>query len=160
MTETAHDLTRREILRTAGIASGTLVGGAALVACGGGAEPPAGNEGAGNDGAGNGGEPGGGQGAGGVIVAVADVPVGGAVSATIDGQDVLVTQPVEGEIHAFSAICTHQGCTVAPGDGDLACPCHASHYALEDAAVLSGPAPEPLEEIQVAVEGGNVVAVS
>ncbi|GAB4085138.1 Rieske (2Fe-2S) protein [Myceligenerans cantabricum] len=151
--ETAPVATRREILRGAGVASGVLVGGTALVACSGGADEPAGEgDPAGEDGAG--------QGAGGVVVALADVPVGGAVAATIDGEDVLVTQPVEGEVHAFSAICTHQGCTVTPGDGDLACPCHQSHYALTDAAVLSGPAPEPLPEVPVTVDGDDVVVSS
>ncbi|MBL0886777.1 Rieske (2Fe-2S) protein [Myceligenerans indicum] len=144
--EPARDPTRREILRGAGVASGALVGGAALAACsaGGGAT----SDGTGADSASGG------------VVAVADVPVGGAVSATIDGQEALVTQPVEGEIHAFSAICTHQGCTVLPGDGDLACPCHGSRYALTDAAVLAGPAPKPLPEIPVTVDGGDVVPSS
>ncbi|MBE1876475.1 Rieske (2Fe-2S) protein [Myceligenerans pegani] len=144
----ATDMTRREILRRAGVTSGTLVGGVALAACSGGGEEPAATSGAGQ---------GTGGGTDGVVVPLADVPVGGAVSATIDGQEVLVTQPVEGEIHAFSAICTHQGCTVAPGDGELACPCHGSRYALTDAAVLAGPAPEPLPEIAVVVDGDDVV---
>jgi Rieske Fe-S protein len=91
------------------------------------------------------------------IAAVADVPVGGAASATLNGQPVLVTQPEEGEFRAFSAICTHQGCTVAPGDGVLECPCHRSTFALADAAVLGGPAQEPLPEVSVTVVDGDVV---
>lgn len=146
--EAVHGVTRREILRGAGTASGALVGGVALAACAGGGEGPADTNGAGQL------EP------GVVVVALADVPVGGAVSATVDGQKVLVTQPVEGEVHAFSAICTHQGCPVEPGDGELACPCHGSRYALTDAAVLAGPAPEPLPEITVVVDGGDVVTSS
>ncbi|WP_159798674.1 QcrA and Rieske domain-containing protein [Puerhibacterium puerhi] len=91
------------------------------------------------------------------VVALADVPVGGAVSATLDGHDVLVTQPAEGLVHLFSAICTHAGCTVQPADGELDCPCHGSRFALTDAAVLGGPAPEPLPEIPVQVSGDDVV---
>ncbi|MCZ2263535.1 ubiquinol-cytochrome c reductase iron-sulfur subunit [Isoptericola sp. QY 916] len=68
-----------------------------------------------------------------------------------------MTQPTQGEVHAFSAICTHAGCTVAPGEGELLCPCHQSRYALTDAAVLGGPAPEPLPAIQVEVSGEDVV---
>jgi Rieske Fe-S protein len=146
-------MTRREILRGAGVASGVLVGGATLAACSDGGDGPSGY-------GGGQGENGTSQEEDGVVVALADVPVGGAVSATIDGKDVLVTQPVEGEVHAFDAICTHQGCTVAPGDGELACPCHGSRYALTDAAVVAGPAPEPLPEIPVTVEGGDVIASS
>ncbi|WP_029252661.1 Rieske (2Fe-2S) protein [Paraoerskovia marina] len=91
------------------------------------------------------------------LAPVADVPVGGALAVTtVDGLDLLLTQPVEGEFRAFSATCTHQGCTVLPDDGELRCPCHASTFALEDAAVLSGPAPEALASIPVVVESGDV----
>jgi Rieske Fe-S protein len=91
------------------------------------------------------------------VVGLAEVPVGGAVSATLDGHHVLVTQPTEGQVHLFSAICTHAGCTVQPADGELDCPCHGSRFTLTDAAVLGGPAPEPLPEIPVQVSGADVV---
>lgn len=91
------------------------------------------------------------------VVALAEVPVGGAVAATLGGRDVLVTQPTEGEVHLFSAICTHAGCTVQPAEGELDCPCHGSRFALADAAVLGGPAPEPLPEVPVEVRGADVV---
>ncbi|WP_307864861.1 QcrA and Rieske domain-containing protein [Myceligenerans salitolerans] len=142
---TDEDPTRREILRGAGAVCGALAGGIALAACSGGGRQ----------------QPGTGPVAPGlVVVPLGDVPVGGAVSATIDGQEVLVTRPAEDEVHAFSATCTHQGCTVGPGEGDLVCPCHASRYALTDAAVLAGPAPDPLPEIAVTVDGDDVVTAS
>lgn len=91
------------------------------------------------------------------LAALADIPVGGAVTATTaDGFALLLTQPVEGEVHAFSSTCPHQGCTVLPGDGDLRCPCHSSSFSLTDAAVQSGPSPEPLAEVPVVVDGGEV----
>jgi cytochrome b6-f complex iron-sulfur subunit len=92
------------------------------------------------------------------IVAVSDVPVGGAVSAEgVDGDPILVAQPESGTIVAFSAICTHQGCTVAPGDGELDCPCHGSVYDLATGEVRNGPAPRPLPEVNVRVVDGEVV---
>ena len=92
------------------------------------------------------------------LVALADVPVGGAVSATgADGDPLLVSQPTKGKVMAFSAICTHQGCTVAPGDGTLNCPCHGSVYDMATGAVISGPAPDPLSEVAVTVQDGEVV---
>jgi len=137
---------RRQVLRGAGAAAGVVAGAGALAAC---TEPgPDPQDAAASAGS---------AGAGTVVVALADVPVGGAVSAKVGGQDVLVTQPADGEVHAFSAICTHAGCTVAPGDGELRCPCHQSRFALEDAAVLGGPAPEPLAAIEVVVSGADVV---
>ncbi|GAA1733134.1 hypothetical protein GCM10009809_30730 [Isoptericola hypogeus] len=138
--------TRRQLLRGAGVAAGAVVGVGVVAACGEESPDP-------GDAAESAGE----AGSGTVVVALADVPVGGSVAATVGGQDVLVTQPAEGEVHAFSAICTHEGCAVKPGDGELLCPCHQSRYALEDAAVLGGPAPEPLAPIEVTVSGGDVV---
>ncbi|PZR55570.1 Rieske (2Fe-2S) protein [Xylanimonas oleitrophica] len=91
------------------------------------------------------------------VVALADVPVGGAVSAQLDGHRVLVTRPAEDEVHLFSALCTHAGCRVVPADGALDCPCHGSRFALGDATVLVGPAVDPLPEIAVRVEGADVV---
>lgn len=136
---------RRQVLRGAGVVAGAVAGGGVLVACAEGTDPAESVDEVSSGGAGE------------VVVALADVPVGGAVSAEVAGVAVLVTQPTEGEVHAFSATCTHQGCTVVPGDGTLECPCHRSVFSLTDAAVQSGPAPEPLGEIEVEISGADVV---
>ncbi len=89
------------------------------------------------------------------LVAVADVPVGGGV---IVDQRVVVVQPSEGDFKAFSAICTHNGCPVSSiEDGVIVCPCHGSTFNLEDGAVSGGPAPSPLPEIAIRVEGDEIV---
>lgn len=99
---------------------------------------------------------GGSSGSGGGLVAAADVPVGGGV--VLGEQKIVVTQPAEGEFKAFSAICTHQGCPVGEvADGTIVCPCHGSQFSVEDGSVVNGPATSPLEAIEVAVEGGQVV---
>jgi cytochrome b6-f complex iron-sulfur subunit len=139
-------ISRRDLLRGAGTAAGAVAGVSVLGACSGGSPEAEENASALASAT-----------PGTVVIAVADVPVGGAASATIDGQPVLVTQPTEGELHAFSAICTHQGCDVAPGDGELRCPCHQSRYSLTDASVLGGPAPDPLPEVSITVVDGDVV---
>jgi Rieske Fe-S protein len=91
-----------------------------------------------------------------ITVATADVPVGGG---TILADDlVVVTQPTEGEFKAFTATCTHQGCPVnAITDGEIVCPCHASHFSIEDGSVISGPAPKALVSFPVALEGDQLV---
>lgn len=92
------------------------------------------------------------------LAKVSDVPVGGAVSAqTADGKPVIVAQPKAGDIVAFSAICTHMGCTVAPQGSILKCPCHGSTYDLATGDNTGGPAPSPLAKIDVLVKGGEVV---
>uniref|UniRef100_UPI000848ECD3 Rieske (2Fe-2S) protein n=1 Tax=Cellulosimicrobium cellulans TaxID=1710 RepID=UPI000848ECD3 len=130
-----------------------------LAACGG--SPPSGARGGaeGGDGGTRSGTDGGsGVAAGEVLARTDDVPVGGAVGVTVDGAQLLVTQPQEGTFAAFSAVCTHQACTVAPGDGELVCPCHASRYDLATGAVLGGPAPSPLAEVPVTVDAGQVTS--
>ncbi|MEE6272516.1 Rieske (2Fe-2S) protein [Georgenia sp. MJ206] len=93
------------------------------------------------------------------LVALADVPVGGAVAVTTpDGAEILVAQPSEGEVVAFSAICTHQGCVVTPEDGTLRCPCHGSEFDLATGDALRGPAEDPLPAVSVEVRDGGVVA--
>ena len=92
------------------------------------------------------------------LAAVSAVPVGGSLNVTVDDEPVLVTQPEDGVVFAFSAICTHQGCTVGQGEGELLCPCHQSRYDLATGEVLGGPAPSPLPAIEVEVQDGRVVA--
>lgn len=88
----------------------------------------------------------------------ADIPVGGALAVTSDvAGDLLLTQPTAGEIHAFSAVCTHQGCAVEPGEGDLSCPCHGSAFDLASGEVLRGPANDPLPEAEIEISDDGTV---
>jgi Rieske Fe-S protein len=93
-----------------------------------------------------------------VLAKVADIPVGGAVSATDPaGKPLIVSRPSDGEVVAFSAICTHMGCTVAPDGNVLRCPCHGSTYDPATGKNTGGPAPRPLGRVGVSVNGGDVV---
>lgn len=95
---------------------------------------------------------------GGPLVALADVPVGGAVAVTTaGGAKIVVAQPEAGQVVAFSAICTHQGCTVAPEGDRLNCPCHGSVFEAFTGAVVNGPADEPLPAFPVKLDGDAVV---
>ena len=83
------------------------------------------------------------------------MPVGG--GKVFAAQQVVVTQPAAGTFAAFSAICTHQGCTVdAVADGTINCPCHGSKFAVADGSVATGPASQPLEKKTVTVTGGKI----
>jgi rieske iron-sulfur protein len=62
---------------------------------------------------------------------------------------------------AYSAICTHLGCTVLPRlseQGYIVCPCHASVFdPAADARVVSGPANRPLPALPIEVSSDGVV---
>ena len=93
------------------------------------------------------------------IAALADVPVGGGIlTKDKDGQPIIVAQPTAGAAVAFSAICTHQQCTVNPPQGDsILCMCHGSMFQTTTGAVTKAPARSPLPSVTVNVADGNVV---
>jgi len=82
-----------------------------------------------------------------------DVPVGGSASFTdpATGERAIVVQPRAGVFEACSAVCTHQGCTVAyqPGSGLLHCPCHGAEFDPSTGAVQRGPAQQSLATITI-----------
>jgi len=90
------------------------------------------------------------------IATTSQVPVGGGY---ID-QDakIVVTQPSAGEYKAFTAVCTHAGCTVGSVSNNvILCPCHGSEYSAKDGSVLKGPAPQALAAETIKVTGSNIV---
>ena len=70
---------------------------------------------------------------------------------------ILVRTP-EGELKAFTAVCTHLDCTVqyVKGKRHILCACHNGKYDL-NGQVLSGPPPRPLEEFKVFEEGEDII---
>jgi len=92
------------------------------------------------------------------VAALGDIPVGGAIAVMLDGSQIIVSQPTAGEVVAFSAICTHQGCIVVPEKTGLNCPCHQSLFDTATGAVLKGPATEPLPPVKVTLDGNKVLA--
>lgn len=87
-------------------------------------------------------------------IPTSEVPVGGGI--VLSEEQVVITQPTEGEFHAFSAICTHAGCPVARVSTEIECDCHASRFSIEDGSVVGGPAPAPLAEADFEVAGDRI----
>ena len=66
-----------------------------------------------------------------------------------------------GQVVAYSSICTHAGCQVQfdPAGRDIACPCHGAVYdPYNNAQVVAGPAPYPLQKIPIQYDAstGNI----
>ncbi|MBV9312511.1 MAG: Rieske (2Fe-2S) protein [Pseudonocardia sp.] len=84
-----------------------------------------------------------------------EVPVGG--GKVFSAQKVVVTQPQAGTFKGFSAICTHEGCTVNNvSGGTINCPCHGSKFNIADGSVAHGPAARPLATKHVTAEGDTL----
>ena len=84
------------------------------------------------------------------------IPVGG--GKVFPDQIVVVTQPKSGHFKAFSATCTHMGCTVTQVKaGLIICPCHGSEYSISDGSVQAGPAPAPLPTRKITVRNGDIM---
>lgn len=92
----------------------------------------------------------------GAVAQVSDIPVGGGV--ILPDQAIVLTQPTAGDVKAFTAVCTHQGCLVSQVvNNEIICPCHGSKFSASDGSVIQGPAQSPLQAAGVAIDGGSVV---
>jgi|SRR5699024_9943575 len=128
---------RRAVLRGSGIGACAL----ALVACAEREQPDAA-------------EPKSGE----VLLQLSELEVGSAkVVTTQDDAPVAVVRSGKEEVHAFSGVCTHQGCTIEAEKKQFECPCHGSQFAFQDGSVQHGPAEQPLPEVEVGIENGAVV---
>lgn len=148
--DAATALPRRVVVKAA------AVGGLAVVLAGcetyGAASPD--EDDPGDEPSGPSGDPTGGA-AGAALASTSEIPVGG--GKVFDGENVVVTQPEGGQFVAFSAACTHQGCTVASvQDGTINCPCHGSKFSVKDGSVEGGPAPKPLSKVAITVDGTSI----
>ncbi len=89
------------------------------------------------------------------LVALSDVPADGGV--VVEEAKVVVVRDADG-VHAFSAVCTHQGCLVSSvADGSITCPCHGSVFDAATGDPTRGPATQPLPVVAVKVQGDEVI---
>jgi cytochrome b6-f complex iron-sulfur subunit len=160
-------ISRRRFIRLGTALGVSAASASVLAACGGGSGSGGSGGGSGNGASGNGGSGGGSNGGGGskkakaqggkAIARTSEVAPGSAVEFEESGSPAVLVHLDSGDFVAYSAVCTHQSCTVAYQDGQLACPCHGSVYdPANGAEVVAGPAPRPLPDIPVEVRGGEV----
>jgi len=95
------------------------------------------------------------SGGGDALTTTEEIPVGSGV--IFPDEQVVITQPTEGEFKCFTAVCTHQGCVVSKvADGQIQCGCHGSAFSIEDGSVENPPATQPLAEKQITLDGDNI----
>lgn len=140
MTEVTEGSISRGRFIGLGGALGVSVAGASLLAsCGGSGEGGSGGE---------------------AIASESEVEPGSAVEFQNEGEAAVLVRLESGDFAAYSAVCTHQGCEVAYNaeEGTLDCPCHGSVFdPAQEGEPRGGPAQQPLPEIPVNVQNGEVV---
>jgi thiosulfate dehydrogenase [quinone] large subunit len=110
--------------------------------------------------------PGRGRPAGTRIGRLGDIPVGqAAVFTTRGGRPAVAVRLGQRRVVAYSAVCTHAGCTVAYDSGSrlLACPCHGAEFdPAHGATPVAGPTSTPLPSItlRVGTDGGLYLSPS
>jgi Rieske Fe-S protein len=83
------------------------------------------------------------------------LPAGGGV--VLERPAIVLTRGQGDDVHAFSAVCTHQGCTVdRVADGTIDCPCHGSRFDAITGAVVQGPAQKALPAVAISVRQGTI----
>ncbi|GAB2481360.1 hypothetical protein GCM10027030_14240 [Luteococcus sediminum] len=125
--------TRRDVLKTAGLAAGAASGAVGVAGCSSPEEKTAGP----------------------AEVPASEVPVGSAK--IIEGSNFVVSQPTAGEFKAFTRMCPHAGCDVTRVEkSEIVCTCHNSRFSAADGSVLGGPAQGGLGRAVATVEGDTV----
>lgn len=94
---------------------------------------------------------------GNVITTLAELPKGSALpfQDPSSGDPAVVVHLGDGNVVAYDAVCTHQGCTVGydPGSSLLVCPCHGAAFdPAHQAAVVGGPTNQPLSSLPIKVD--------
>jgi Rieske Fe-S protein len=164
--EIAPAASRRALIAGAGAAAAVAVAGCSTYnanngGVGAGAPATTTSPAAGGTGATSGGSPAAG---GGSTSAAAPAPLATTAEIPVDGGKILsdkkivITQPAAGTFKAFTAVCTHQGCTVGTvSGGAIHCPCHGSAFSIKDGSVVNGPAASPLAPVAIKVAGASIV---
>jgi cytochrome b6-f complex iron-sulfur subunit len=83
-----------------------------------------------------------------------DFPAGQGKVVPVNDKPVIIVNTTQGELRAFSAICTHLSCIVEWDQNRqfILCPCHDGRFNPLNGAVISGPPPAPLPQLELTVE--------
>jgi arsenite oxidase small subunit len=157
-------ISREKFIRLGAAIGVTAAGASVVAACGGsggesGATSPSGSSETTASEATGGGATEAASSGGQVIAQASEVPQNSAMPFTNSGQPAVLVHLQGGDFVAYSAVCTHQQCEVAyqQQSSQLVCPCHGSIFdPASNGQVVSGPAQQPLPEIPVEVQGGQI----
>jgi nitrite reductase/ring-hydroxylating ferredoxin subunit len=137
----ASSLSRRAVIKHAGLAAAAIAG---LSACTNYGAPAAGQPSSAATGAGS--SP--------LTVKTTEIPVGS--GKVFPEAQTVITQPKSGQFKGFTAVCTHAQCIVADVTTTINCNCHGSKFSIADGSVVNPPAQAPLAAKKITVKGGTI----
>ena len=91
-------------------------------------------------------------------VPFSEVPSGKMLTVELEGKKVLLSN-LGGEVHAVSAVCTHEEFDLSQGfimEDAVVCALHLSQFDLRTGQVYNPPATEPLQVFNVKIEGDEI----
>lgn len=96
-----------------------------------------------------------------LVCNVSDVPMGSMFQFEIQGSKTIpyiLIHLRQGVWKAFEQKCTHLACAVRYRSeiNKIECPCHKGYFDPESGAVLQGPPPRPLPQLEVVLKAGKV----
>ena len=83
----------------------------------------------------------------------------GEVTAFSAGDRQITIANLDGDLHAFDDVCTHQQCSLAEGELEgttIECPCHGSMFDVTSGEAIGGPAVDPVGVFEVKEEEGEL----
>jgi 3-phenylpropionate/trans-cinnamate dioxygenase ferredoxin subunit len=92
-----------------------------------------------------------------VSVGTAGEVADGEINSYTAGERQVAIANVDGNLHAFDDLCTHQQCSLSEGDLEettVECPCHGSMFDITTGQATHGPASDPLDIFEVREEDG------
>jgi thiosulfate dehydrogenase [quinone] large subunit len=96
------------------------------------------------------------------IAAISDLNVGSALQIKLtSGDPGILIRTATDAVCAFSAVCTHEGCTVDydSASKELICPCHGARFdPLQNGKAIGGPTRTPLTELPVQISGEYIIS--
>ncbi len=77
-----------------------------------------------------------------------------------DRDPCIAVRTADGNIHAYSQVCTHLSCAVIydKSQNALECPCHKGVFSIDEGKPLAGPPTRPLPRIVVQQRGDQLYA--
>ena len=95
------------------------------------------------------------------VAQLEELPLDGTgVTVDVEGIPVALFRTEE-KVHALSDTCPHAGASLGAGvhcDGEVTCPAHAMHFALDDGRCTDG-LPERVRAFPVRIEASGIVSV-